>query len=315
MGNVKVYDFRTQQQKEEAYLINTMNEHIDALETEDKDIFIETDEIPQSVARKHAQCDKNNMYANACKPITKEELKQCLADTKELIDHMPQCTTEREEEKRELTSEDVKFKECEREKARMELREQEKQNPPIRHKDSPNSNPDLNAKDDVIPVEIINETLKKQRGLFDEIDTDRLKNAIINTKKTKQEDNRPVTEKIKEIVDFKEAKKMMHDMDAIYADAEVNNPNPDTDTNFNFNSNIRDFNIGTSDYSQHKIQPWDIWEDYNLNPWDADIVKRVLRKKELPGLDNNDSRIEDYQKIIHICLKRIDQIKKGTNIT
>lgn len=128
----------------------------------------------------------------------------------------------------------------------------------------------------------------------------------------------PVTEKIKGVVDFNEAKKMMKNMEAIYANADVetdplydpNNTNP----NFNFNSDIRNYNIGTSDYSKHKIQPWDIWEDYNLNPWDADIVKRVLRKKELPGLDDTQSRLEDYKKIIHICLKRIDQINKGTVI-
>lgn len=313
MGNVKVYDFRTQQQKEEVNLINTMKEHIDALETEDKDVFIETDEIPQSVARKHGQCNKTSLYANACKPLTKEELKQCLDDSKKLVEHMSQ-----QEENNKQTKYDINiYKAIDRELVRCELENQAKQNPPIIHKYSPKSNPDLNVKDDVIPAEIINETLEKQRKLFDEIDIDKLKHNIITKKKTTQCDNRPVTEKIKEVVDFKEAKKMMHDMDAIYADAEVNNPkpNPDIDTNFNFNSDIRDFNIGTSDYSQHKIQPWDIWEDYNLNPWDADIVKRVLRKKELPGLDNNDSRIEDYQKIIHICLKRIDQIKKGTNIS
>lgn len=45
-------------------------------------------------------------------------------------------------------------------------------------------------------------------------------------------------------------------------------------------NNVRDYNIGKSDYSKHAIQPWDIWKEYNLNPWDADIVKRVLRTKE-----------------------------------
>ena len=39
---------------------------------------------------------------------------------------------------------------------------------------------------------------------------------------------------------------------------------------------IREYNVGNSDYSKHKIQPWDIWREYNLNPWDADIVKRIL---------------------------------------
>ena len=65
---------------------------------------------------------------------------------------------------------------------------------------------------------------------------------------------------------------------------------------------IRNYNVGTSDYSKHKIQVWDIWIEYNLNPFDADIVKRVLRKKE--GQD----RVEEYEKIIHVCQERIRQL-------
>ncbi len=65
---------------------------------------------------------------------------------------------------------------------------------------------------------------------------------------------------------------------------------------------IRSYNLGDSDYSKHKIQPWDIWLEYDLNPWDADIVKRILRTK------TTDSRKLDYEKIIHICKERIRQI-------
>lgn len=60
-------------------------------------------------------------------------------------------------------------------------------------------------------------------------------------------------------------------------------------------------NIGKSDYSKHLIQPWNLWIEYNLNPFDADIVKRVLRTKE------GESRILDYKKIIHVCEERIRQ--------
>ena len=66
---------------------------------------------------------------------------------------------------------------------------------------------------------------------------------------------------------------------------------------------IRDHNVGASDYSKHIIQPWAIWQDYNLNPWDADIVKRILRTKQ------TDSRKMDYEKIIHICEERIRQLE------
>ena len=68
-------------------------------------------------------------------------------------------------------------------------------------------------------------------------------------------------------------------------------------------NNVRNHNVGTSDYSEHIIQPWTIWLDWNLNPWDADIIKRVLRNKF------GESRKQDYEKIIHICQERIRQIE------
>lgn len=66
--------------------------------------------------------------------------------------------------------------------------------------------------------------------------------------------------------------------------------------------NIRAYNVGSSDYAQHKIQPWDIWLEYKLNPWEADIVKRILRKKK------GQSRREDLEKIIHVAKELIRQI-------
>ena len=66
----------------------------------------------------------------------------------------------------------------------------------------------------------------------------------------------------------------------------------------------RDYNIGASDYSKHLIQPWAIWLEYELNAWDADIVKRVLRTKK------GESRELDYNKIIHDCKERLRQLKE-----
>ena len=63
----------------------------------------------------------------------------------------------------------------------------------------------------------------------------------------------------------------------------------------------RSHNVGKSDYSQHKIQPWAIWLDWELDPWRADIIKRVLRNKE------GEDPILDLQKIIHICEELIRQ--------
>lgn len=78
---------------------------------------------------------------------------------------------------------------------------------------------------------------------------------------------------------------------------------------------IRKDNVGKSDYSKHTIQPWSIWLDYDLNAWDADIVKRVLRTKEEPGMPYKESRIMDYNKIIHICKERIRQLESEPEIT
>lgn len=68
-------------------------------------------------------------------------------------------------------------------------------------------------------------------------------------------------------------------------------------------NSVRNHNVGTSNYSEHLLQPWSIWLDYNLNPFDADIIKRVLRIKQ------GESRQTDYEKIIHICQERIRQLK------
>lgn len=73
-------------------------------------------------------------------------------------------------------------------------------------------------------------------------------------------------------------------------------------------STCRDHNVGKSNYAQHVIQPWAIWQDYNLNPWDADIVKRILRTKEEEGMSETEARILDYEKIIHICQERVRQL-------
>ena len=74
---------------------------------------------------------------------------------------------------------------------------------------------------------------------------------------------------------------------------------------------VRTHNVGQSDYAQHKIQPWDIWMEYHLNPWDADIVKRVLRTKQESNMSETEARILDYQKIIHVCQERIRQLENN----
>lgn len=74
------------------------------------------------------------------------------------------------------------------------------------------------------------------------------------------------------------------------------------------NENVQSYNVGKSDYAKHAIQPWHIWKEYNLNPWDADIVKRVLRSKE------GEERTLDYEKIIHVCKYRIAELSKEAKV-
>lgn len=76
---------------------------------------------------------------------------------------------------------------------------------------------------------------------------------------------------------------------------------------------VRSYNVGNSDYSKHGIQPWDIWIEYKLNPFDADIVKRVLRKKNEGGMSYVEARIMDYKKIIHVANERIRQLEANVD--
>ena len=76
------------------------------------------------------------------------------------------------------------------------------------------------------------------------------------------------------------------------------------------NSGVRNDNAGTSNYSKHFIQPWTIWIDYpELNSWDHDIIKRVLRQKADAGYSAAEQRKLDYKKIIHDCEECIRQIE------
>ena len=76
---------------------------------------------------------------------------------------------------------------------------------------------------------------------------------------------------------------------------------------------IRNHNVGNSNYAKMPAgyQPWDLWKVYHMNPWDADILKRLLRTKAEPGMSSQESRKLDYEKIIHICQERINQIDEG----
>ena len=69
------------------------------------------------------------------------------------------------------------------------------------------------------------------------------------------------------------------------------------------NSEVRGFNVGASDYARKTIQPWSVWLDWNLDPWDADILKRIARHKK------GEAKSLDYEKIIHICNEKLRQLQ------
>lgn len=77
------------------------------------------------------------------------------------------------------------------------------------------------------------------------------------------------------------------------------------------------YNIGNSDYSKHTIQPYDIWKEYGLNAWEADIIKRILRKKGNDKADEYLNKRLDIEKIRHICtylLENFSEIYGTTGI-
>lgn len=80
----------------------------------------------------------------------------------------------------------------------------------------------------------------------------------------------------------------------------------------NVDIDVRSHNVGNSDYAKLGLQPWDVWIAWHLNPWDADIVKRVARTKEEPGMTPMEARRMDYEKIIHDAQECIRQIDAGT---
>jgi hypothetical protein len=56
--------------------------------------------------------------------------------------------------------------------------------------------------------------------------------------------------------------------------------------------------IGGSHYRQMKIQPWEIIDAHNLNFYEGNILKYLLRRK--------DNRVEDLKKLIHYAEHAIE---------
>lgn len=59
--------------------------------------------------------------------------------------------------------------------------------------------------------------------------------------------------------------------------------------------------VGGDHYAKHKIQPWDIWEEYGLNAFEGAVLKYLLRRKG--------DRLEDLKKARH-TLDRLIEIEE-----
>lgn len=51
--------------------------------------------------------------------------------------------------------------------------------------------------------------------------------------------------------------------------------------------------VGGDHYVRHKIQPWDIIDEYRLGYYEGNAIKYILRRKD------KNKRIEDLEKAIH----------------
>ena len=53
------------------------------------------------------------------------------------------------------------------------------------------------------------------------------------------------------------------------------------------------YQVGGNHYVKRKIQPWEIWKAYEMNPWEANALKYLLRHKD------KGKPLEDLKKCRH----------------
>lgn len=66
---------------------------------------------------------------------------------------------------------------------------------------------------------------------------------------------------------------------------------------------MKDKQVGGNHYKKYKIQVWDIIDEYNLDYYEGNILKYLLRRKE--------DRVTDLKKLIHYTEKIIDGEQKN----
>lgn len=63
--------------------------------------------------------------------------------------------------------------------------------------------------------------------------------------------------------------------------------------------NEKFYNFGESDYAKHRIQVWDIVEEYNLDFFTGNVLKYILRKKGETDVEVAANRRKDLLKAKH----------------
>ena len=59
--------------------------------------------------------------------------------------------------------------------------------------------------------------------------------------------------------------------------------------------------VGGDHYAKHKIQPWHIIDEYDLNYYEGNVLKYLLRSKS--------NRVEDLHKAVHYLEKEIENLR------
>jgi hypothetical protein len=92
--------------------------------------------------------------------------------------------------------------------------------------------------------------------------------------------------------------------DAVAVAGEIGRPDTpyEAATSLIGNGSARLGQVGGEHYKKHKIQPWDVWDEYDLDRYTANAVKYLLRGGDKPG----NTRLQDLRKARHYLDKAIE---------
>lgn len=66
----------------------------------------------------------------------------------------------------------------------------------------------------------------------------------------------------------------------------------------------RDTQVGGDHYAKHSVQPWDIWEAYDLNAFEGAVIKYLLRHRDKGGVEDLKKARHTLDRLIEIEEKR-----------